>query len=261
MPFEATGTEFALVSNPVYPNLTVTSSEEIRIVIEAITNTVSFHIEPITNSQALTTTITVAGINPASFPNFRHQDGFFISELPTDGNTLSWTQDLTTRHHVYLLPKSGTINIWGRDDARDEMVSKGAGIWLDANTCQLTGDITDNIVIQADNITLDGDGRSIVGPGYDGYGYGIYLNNRTGVTIRNCNIQNFSTGLEISYSNYNTFSDNTANSNGIRGIHLYSSSNITIARNTTSSNTLEGITISLAPTTTTLPTTEQSQAM
>ena len=46
----------------------------------------------------------------------------------------------------------------------------------------------------ADGITLDCAGHSIIGPGS---GNGIYLRDRTGVTVRNCHVSNFEIGIKL----------------------------------------------------------------
>ena len=92
--------------------------------------------------------------------------------------------------------------------------------------------------IQANNVILDCQGNSITG---NGTGYGISLSGRTGVTIKNCVITNFSNGIDLYSSFYNTLTGNTANSNIQNGINLYLSSGNTITNNTVNSNIGDGI--------------------
>jgi len=82
-----------------------------------------------------------------------------------------------------------------------------------------------------DEITLDGDGHTVTGPGS---GNGIYLYPGIGVTAKNLNIRNFTQGI-LSHSNSNTIVGNTIHSNEI-GIFLDSGSNNTIVKNNTISN-------------------------
>jgi hypothetical protein len=63
-PFEATGTEFVLKDNPIFPNLKIVSSEDVHIRLEAITNTISFHIAPLTATAITETVITISGLEP-----------------------------------------------------------------------------------------------------------------------------------------------------------------------------------------------------
>jgi parallel beta-helix repeat protein len=66
-----------------------------------------------------------------------------------------------------------------------------------------------NIVIAADNITLDCAGHTLIGPGRT-FGFtGIDINQRTGVTVRNCVVQDFSSGIVVRQSDGNTFTANS----------------------------------------------------
>jgi parallel beta-helix repeat protein len=77
--------------------------------------------------------------------------------------------------------------------------------FIDQDTV-LESDIIDSVEIAVSGITLDCNGYSIIGAGS---GYGIYLHDKTNVTVKNCNISNFSTGIYLSgLSFYNTISDN-----------------------------------------------------
>ncbi|MBB6497268.1 NosD domain-containing protein [Methanococcus maripaludis] len=134
--------------------------------------------------------------------------------------------------------------------------------------------LTDNITFTTDkvieitcsNVVLDGQGYFI--DGANAVGYGISASEVSNITIKNVNIRNFSGGSEIyfsevtnsfitnnslesdglsfgiqleSYSNNNTITGNTANSN-YDGISLQSSSNYnTITGNTANSNANHGI--------------------
>jgi len=94
-------------------------------------------------------------------------------------------------------------------------------------------DLTDNIIIGANNITLDCAGHTIAG---DGTGFGIHQVGRTGVTIKDCNITNFEQGIFLqSGSSGNTIMDNTASNNNI-GIHLADSSDNSVVMNTVTDN-------------------------
>jgi len=247
-PLDSIGTEFGLDRNPYWPNLKIVSSEVIHLVLEAMTGTISYHIEPVSTTTKTETLITISGLEPykvngTSPPIFRHQDGFKLEQfIPDDQDKYTYTQDLAKNHHVYFLSHAATINIWGRDDPRDEVISKTVGTWLNATTCQLTRDVNESIYIQADNITLDGEdpdtgeNHSINGT-YTGYG--IYLNRRRGVTIKNCVVFAFMHDIYLYYSTRNTISQNSISYGGF-GVSLAYSTFNTIASNTTY-NTHDGI--------------------
>ena len=95
--------------------------------------------------------------------------------------------------------------------------------------------------IGADFITLDCDGHTLTGIGPGSNGIGII--GRTGVTVTNCHVSNFSLGFILSSSSSNTISDNTANSNTNTGFELRSSSSNTLNGNTASDNINGGFTL------------------
>ena len=76
----------------------------------------------------------------------------------------------------------------------------------------------DGIIMGANGITLDCNGHSISGTG-NSNGVGVYLSGRNNNVIENCNIQDFYRGIYLSSgSNFNTLTNNTANSNIWYGI-------------------------------------------
>ncbi|MEM2823201.1 MAG: NosD domain-containing protein, partial [Thermofilaceae archaeon] len=92
----------------------------------------------------------------------------------------------------------------------------------DKVTYTLTDDIKttgNGIVVERDNIILDGNGHTITGPGS---ARGILLEYRKNVTIRNFKIENFNTGIYLYYSSGNTITGNTITNNEY-GIHLFDS--------------------------------------
>jgi parallel beta-helix repeat protein len=102
----------------------------------------------------------------------------------------------------------------------------------------LTEDHVGNIVIKADNVTLDGNGHRVIGPSPDIFicdpnngdvsvTIGILLEGRTGVTIKNCSVTGFALGFFLNDSYRNTLQGNIADGNAWIGFVLsYSSDNI-----------------------------------
>ena len=123
-------------------------------------------------------------------------------------------------------------------------------------TYTFTGTINDFIVIERNNIVVDGAGYSVQGAGT---GTGISLRSRSNVTLKNVEVTNFTYGIFLYDSSSNTITGNTASnndfgillysfssnntltgnnaSNNFRGISLYDSSSNTITGNTASNNT------------------------
>ncbi len=94
---------------------------------------------------------------------------------------------------------------------------------------RLTADIGpcsgDGIIIGADNITLNCNGHTLTGPGStETFGTGILLADRSGVTIRNCHVTEFSFGFNVTSSN-NRLQGNTAARNIGDGFEISGSNN------------------------------------
>jgi parallel beta-helix repeat protein len=103
-----------------------------------------------------------------------------------------------------------------------------------------THNIYEPMVVQADNIVIDGNGYTLQGPG-NGTGFHVY--GRSNVTIKNTIVRGFTFGIYLVYSSGNTIQNNMVAENGF-GIYsdLLSSSN-TINGNSVTSNRRYGITL------------------
>src|SRR5271157_5801817 len=132
---------------------------------------------------------------------------------------------------------------------------------FDNITYTFTGNIVNgSIVVQKDNIVLDGAGFTIHGDGANG----IDLSNRSNVKIENTNVENCNFGIYLenssnniiswnnatdntigvgldSSSSNNVLSGNNVKANNVDGIHLYSSSNSTVYGNNVANNSVTGI--------------------
>ncbi len=130
------------------------------------------------------------------------------------------------------------------------------------NFYTFTEDIHDEIVVERDNIVVDGAGYTLQGTGS---GTGIDLSERTNVTIRNMEIRDFMYGIHLYSSTGNNLSENNVTNNyyGIRlrysprnivsgnnvkktsyGIWLTGSSDNTITENIITINSFDGIWLS-----------------
>jgi len=94
------------------------------------------------------------------------------------------------------------------------------------------------------NKTFDCQGHTMEGTGFD---YGIYLENKNNITIKNCNVMNYEYGIYLENSSHNTLRNNTANNNTGDGIYLSSSPHNTLINNTANSNTGGGIILFCSP--------------
>lgn len=126
-----------------------------------------------------------------------------------------------------------------------------------------TDDITGSVVIEKDSIVVNGEDHTLQGTGSE---IGIYLSQRTNVTIQDMKIKTFdnafyllssnhvtifattisdsSAAIWLSDSSNNSISENNITANVLEGIYLLSSSNNSISRNNITANTFDGIYLS-----------------
>jgi parallel beta-helix repeat protein len=86
----------------------------------------------------------------------------------------------------------------------------------------------DGIIVQRNDMTLDGAGHLIQGTGT---GIGIDLTGKTNVTVKNTRISAFDYGIKLSSSTNNTITENTISTATFNGVELYLSSDNTVTRN------------------------------
>jgi parallel beta-helix repeat protein len=128
---------------------------------------------------------------------------------------------LTLAFNILPIKASGTIYI--RADGSIDPPT--APIQRDGDYYTLTGNITsdtDGIVIERNNMTLDGAGYTVQGPGKAYAQMGIILLYRSNVTIKNARITDFDHGIHIEISPNNTIAGNNVTNNGV-GIILHKS--------------------------------------
>ena len=144
--------------------------------------------------------------------------------------TLLLTGMLALAFNIKPAKASGTIYIRadGSVDPPTAPISTADNV-----TYTFTGDIYDAIVVERDNIAVDGAGYTATG---SGSGNGTTLTGRSNVTVRNMTTRNFAYGISLSYGcSNNTVSGNNAANNG-DGIRLYSSNNNTLSGNNIANN-------------------------
>jgi parallel beta-helix repeat protein len=101
-------------------------------------------------------------------------------------------------------------------------------------TYMLTGSIYDSIVIERDNIVVDGAGYALQGAGG---GNGIDLTGRANVTIKSMEIKAFYIGIHLQYSSSNVIYGNNITNSARYGVWLNYSSNDLIYHNNFMNNT------------------------
>lgn len=215
---EGTGNYFEITDSR-YLNIILESSAEIKTSLESIPRMISLNIEAV-SAETATATLTLRSLESNKTYYF-YQDSYqngavFISD---ESGKITWEQDLTQSHHVWLQETESTIFI--------------------TEDTVLTADLTESVEIAASNITLDCAGHSITGPGT---GYGIYVSRKTNVAVKNCNISNFATGIYLLFSDSNNnLLDNNISSSQMSGITLRASSLNNVQGNTLISNNPYGI--------------------
>jgi len=107
-----------------------------------------------------------------------------------------------------------------------------APIQRDGNVYTFTDNIYDEIVVERDNIVVDGAGSTLQGTGS---GTGIDLSDRSNVAIQNMQIRYFDNGIYLEGSSGNNIYGNTITNND-RGIYLRDSSSNNIYGNTITNN-------------------------
>lgn len=163
---------------------------------------------------------------------------------------------------IEMVKAEGTIYI--RSDDSVEGTDK---IQQDGNVYTFTDDIFDPIVVQRDNIVVDGAGYLLqgIGGGMGIHGItGVSIDDRSNVTVKNIQLKNFfysirlrnssnntiygnkiienHFGIDVSDSSFNIISGNTLTNNNAFCIYLSGSSNNTIFGNNITNNE-RGITI------------------
>ena len=139
---------------------------------------------------------------------------------------------LALSFNIQPVRASGTIYIRadGSIDPPDAPIST-----VDNVTYALTGNVTsdaDGIVVERDNIIIDGAGCTVEGTGIEGRGFFLY--GITNVTIKKTNIRSFFDGISLTDSSNNSISENkiTNNKYGIMLLgSLLGSSNNSISGN------------------------------
>ena len=136
---------------------------------------------------------------------------------------------------ILLILLFGIVPAWTTTNSEPRYIPDDTevGIWNPNNRIYtLTGDVNESIEITQNNLIVDGSGYKITGPGS---GNGIYLNQRTNVTVKNCVFSKFLIGIFLSSCSSSTLTNNTTNSNSY-GIFLNSCSSSTLTNNTINKN-------------------------
>jgi len=205
------GTHFEITDSP-YLNISLTSTEVVRVLLSSGSKMVSVVIE--SNCSAISTILTFDGLD-ANKTHYRFQDGYLIENFTTDpSGKYMYTQDIIEAHHIIIQQEESTVYI--RPDGT--ISPSTAPINVVNSVYTFTDNIYETIIVQKDNIIIDGNDYTLQGSG--GY-YGLYLNGRHNVTVRNV----VATGWIHAIWAYNSHAleirDNVVSDNRDIGILLY----------------------------------------
>jgi len=125
---------------------------------------------------------------------------------------------------INIVRASGTIYI--RSDGSVEGTDK---IQRDGNIYTFTDNINDSIVVEKNNVVVDGAGYTLQGT-ENFLSKGIDLSNRSHITLKNMKIVYFHYGIYLEYSENNTVSGNNITNNSL-GIQILDSHSNTFYHN------------------------------
>ncbi|MFH1505644.1 MAG: NosD domain-containing protein, partial [archaeon] len=176
------------------------------------------------------------------------ENGTLVAEDSCGGTTEKWVREWFTDGDTYQMishycPYYGfeechngaCVEPTGNEVECGDIIDKDFYMYNDLLNCPGNG-----LIIGADDITLDCNGHSISGDSV-GTDFGVHLNLMDGVTIKNCNIEGFHTGIFLQTSDFNTIIDNNLmnNQNGVK-LATFSDSN-SVFNNTMDYNSVEGL--------------------
>jgi len=130
--------------------------------------------------------------------------------------------------NVGIVKAEGTIYI--RADGSVEGTDK---IQRDGDVYTLISDISGSIVVERDNVVLNGAGYRLQG---DGNENGITLRINNNITVKNLKLSSFNIGIVVMGSNNNEILENTI-TGSFRGLDLTASENNTVSGNYIADNT------------------------
>ncbi len=121
---ESTGTYFE-IRDSEYLNITLKSTEEIKVVLESISEMVTMHLESAFGTTS--TQINISGFAPqATYHKYEDNYHNHIAFTTDKNGNYSYTQDLSAPHFVFIQPRASTKFI--KDDATGGDCSL-IGIW------------------------------------------------------------------------------------------------------------------------------------
>jgi len=148
---------------------------------------------------------------------------------------------LLTVLEMFLLSSAAYALTLVGDSTGGDCELQSIGTWNpDTNTCTLTKNLSQGVMIDSSYVTLDCDGHKIIGTGS---GKGVYTYNyyKNYLTVNNCDISGFGNGIYLYRTTHSDILNNKVHSNA-SGIYVYApSGDILISENLVYSNNSQGI--------------------
>jgi hypothetical protein len=186
------GTYFALPESPYLP-VTLHSSVSVSLTLRSIPEIVSLTIDPDTTVGLAQFTL---GGFAANKTYYRYADnGLDPVTFSTDATgSFTYTQDLSHPHHVWFRDRPSTYYLYANATG-GHCTAFGTWNWP-TKTCTMTTDVYQSIFIQANGITLDGNGFSSLAS--DSY-FAVYSYGYSDVTVKNLNVSGPTSGIWAAY--------------------------------------------------------------
>jgi len=126
------------------------------------------------------------------------------------------------------------------------LIQRSGNVYTFTGDLMVDGDAT-GIIIERDNMTLDGAGYRLSRSPHVAHAYGINLTGRSNVTIQNIEVTTFWDGIVLWNSHNNTIQGNNVTANSGFGIALWNFSDYnTISGNNVAANSADGIGLDLS---------------
>lgn len=219
---EDTGTYFEIIDSE-FLNVTLDSTSEVHAWIESFPEVIVLYLE--STDDASQTILTLGGLDPST-TYYKFEDGYENgSTFTTDANgRYTYNQNLDKSYLVIIQTQPGTILI-----PQDLSV----GTWDSVSRIYtLNTNVYETVQITENNLTLDGNGYSIIGTGSV---YAILANSRSGIKIRNVTVDRWWRAIYLINSNRFELDNNTVINNRT-AIYLRNSPIMTITNNILSDN-------------------------
>lgn len=247
---EGTGISFQLTGASVSP-VTITASEPVRIFATRAPDEFIIYMEAAAGQSS--TAVTLAGLQPTT-TFYTYVDHLFLQQpiITDEAGAFTANLDLTKPVTFIVKTKPSTIFLsadpwvdgsgishpagWSHSSGTD--MNNNLGTWDPiTRTATLLADVDEVIEIISSNITLDGNGHSIVGKwAVYSYSGGIYTNGINYLTVKNLSFLKASTNFRNAYFGH---FENLRFEGNDRGLLIYGGYNL--IENCTFTSNYQGI--------------------